>query len=64
MYYYGYGNGCCNNMTPYYPTFSSGCGCGCGGGGFGGYGASGWIAIILVIFLILVICGFTRNNPL
>ena len=65
MYYYGYGNGCYNGyVTPCYPTYSTGYGCGCnnGVGGFGGNSATGWIAIILVVFLILVICGFTRNN--
>ena len=62
MYYYGYGNGCYNScVTPCYPTYTTGYNCGCSNG-FGGYGATGWIAIILVVFLILVICGFTRNN--
>lgn len=64
MYYYGYGNGCCNNFaTPYYSNYGVNCGC-ANYGGFGGLGGcgTGWISIILVIFLILVICGFSRNT--
>ena len=57
MYYYGYGNSCGNQA--FYPTFPTGCnqcsmGCGISSGG--------WIAIILVIFLILCICGLSRQT--
>lgn len=62
MYYYGYGNGCYNNcMNPCYPTYATN-NCGFGGGAYGS--STGWLAIILVVFLILVLCGFTRSSNL
>lgn len=62
MYYYGYGNpgyggygnmNCCNPY-PINPCYNQGYGIGTGG--------VGWFAIILVIFLLLFLCGFCRQD--
>lgn len=61
MYYYGYGNGynnCCQQ-----PSYNPCCNNPCGNTGLGGFGGNtSWIAVILVIFLLLVLCGFCRGG--
>ena len=63
MYFYGYGNGgnnCCPPNYSYNPCCNP-----CGGGAATGAGLGGnisWIAVILVIFLLLVLCGFARGG--
>ncbi|MFV0395583.1 MAG: hypothetical protein ACK5LC_14555 [Coprobacillaceae bacterium] len=52
---YNYSGCGCNSYAPKYAYNPFGCG-GCGTGYSGGYGNGiGWIAIVLVIFLILII---------